>query len=502
MAMFGFIEILMLVLSGGGSNELLDFIPTDAYWQSKGVTVTVEAVAGELSTETPAELPRLIRDLGADDYEAREAATKALRAIGAPAKAALEQAAESNDPEVRVRARKLLQNLHRGGAQARAVRRLMAIRTLGELGKAEALPALRPLVESKEPFVAQYARRAIAAIEGRDYTAPTVERAALEVDLRLLPPGCGLVGQTILTRRSFSIEQTLEQAGGNLPGGRDLGQIKTKLTAGLLMVAEKIGNVRVDALTLGLAEDVGDNSGFVVVAARGLYDADAVKAVLRQTGAEVSTVNGVDVLKVDNEFRLIPCSNERFVLVGGPRQQAMQVAMEPVTQAIQRPPAKRRFGPKMEKVLAGVDTAQPLWVAARVTDAYRVVPLFAAFESATLGAKMDAEGALVGALVAKGTDPAAVKSAADTLRKGIEEGIEELQQEAARMPFVKPMLAVLKSLDVTTEGGTLTITGTFEGSLMLPMMPMLMFSARAAHPPPPVQAVPEAPPPAPAPVPR
>jgi hypothetical protein len=501
MASFGVIQILMLVLSGGGSNELLDFLPTDAYWQTKGVTVTVQAMAGELSTETPAELPQLIRDLGADDYDTREAATQALQAIGAPAKDALQQAADSDDPEVRVRARKLLQGLHRGGAQARAVRRLMAIRTLGELGKAEALPVLRPLVESKELFVAQYARRAMAAIEGRDYTPPTVERAALEADLRLLPNGCGLVGQTLLTAGSFSIEQALEKAGGNLPGGMDIAQIKAKLTQGLLMVAEKIGNVRVDALTLGLSEDVGDNSGFVVVAARGLYDADAVKAVLRQIGAEASTVNGVDVLKVDSEFRLIPCSNERFVLVGGPRRQAMQVAMEPVTQAIQRPPAKRRFGPEMEKVLAGVDTTQPLWVAARVTDAYRVVPLFAAFESATLGAKTDAEGALVGALVAKGTDPAAVKTAADTVKAGIQEGIQEMQQQAARMPFVKPLVALLKSLDVSVEGGTLTINGKLEGFEGAFFVPTFMFwgMARAAPHPPPAHAVPEAPPPVPAP---
>lgn len=51
----------------------------------------------------------LIRKLGAEDYATREQATEDLRKIGKPAREALEKAAEaSDDPEVRQRARGLL----------------------------------------------------------------------------------------------------------------------------------------------------------------------------------------------------------------------------------------------------------------------------------------------------------------------------------------------------------------------------------------------------------
>jgi WD40 repeat protein len=53
---------------------------------------------------SPAELARLIRQLGDDDFEAREAATARLKEIGEPALPVLQKALASNDAEVRRRA--------------------------------------------------------------------------------------------------------------------------------------------------------------------------------------------------------------------------------------------------------------------------------------------------------------------------------------------------------------------------------------------------------------
>src|SRR6516165_7668990 len=59
-------------------------------------------------TDLPADtssIARLIRELGADQYVDREAANKALEAVGEPAWAALTEAAAKNaDPEIRQRA--------------------------------------------------------------------------------------------------------------------------------------------------------------------------------------------------------------------------------------------------------------------------------------------------------------------------------------------------------------------------------------------------------------
>ena len=56
----------------------------------------------------------LVRDLGADPYDVRERATATLRKVGDPARAILEKAAESDDPEIRVRARELLGDVRSG----------------------------------------------------------------------------------------------------------------------------------------------------------------------------------------------------------------------------------------------------------------------------------------------------------------------------------------------------------------------------------------------------
>ena len=54
--------------------------------------------------DTSTRIARLIQQLGSDRYVDREAANKALEAIGAPALEALEKAArDSPDPEVRLR---------------------------------------------------------------------------------------------------------------------------------------------------------------------------------------------------------------------------------------------------------------------------------------------------------------------------------------------------------------------------------------------------------------
>jgi hypothetical protein len=58
----------------------------------------------------------LIRQLGAEEYAAREKATEELRKIGKPAEEALRRAAESDDAEVQSRARALLKDLEKPAA--------------------------------------------------------------------------------------------------------------------------------------------------------------------------------------------------------------------------------------------------------------------------------------------------------------------------------------------------------------------------------------------------
>jgi hypothetical protein len=65
-------------------------------------------VAEEAAAPSKEKIDALVKDLGAEKAEARDRAAKELEAIGAPAVAALKEAATSDDPEVAWRARTIL----------------------------------------------------------------------------------------------------------------------------------------------------------------------------------------------------------------------------------------------------------------------------------------------------------------------------------------------------------------------------------------------------------
>src|SRR4051794_34330076 len=129
--------IFTMLLGGSPGNQLLDLIPTDAYWKSKSIEITVPNVMLELNSIKP------------DDT-----------------------------------------------SKEMAVRRLMAIRTLGELKSADAIATLKTQLDSKEMFVASYAQRALNAIDGKPAPGSSgVPPDRMKADLYMLPEHCGAVAQ-------------------------------------------------------------------------------------------------------------------------------------------------------------------------------------------------------------------------------------------------------------------------------------------------------------------
>src|SRR5947209_5791743 len=76
------------------------------------MTLALPALAVGTETPTPVEIRRLITQLGSDEFAEREAASRRLEAIGAPALPALHRAAASQDPEVRRRAGQVIPAIH------------------------------------------------------------------------------------------------------------------------------------------------------------------------------------------------------------------------------------------------------------------------------------------------------------------------------------------------------------------------------------------------------
>ncbi|GEM_PF-3884445 len=96
-----------------------------------------------LAGPDPEQVAQFVRDLGADSYEAREAAEKALIDLGRDALEAVQAAAKGNpDPEVRERASHILtaitrprwrRDLAEATAEARAAKKpLIVFSTIGE----------------------------------------------------------------------------------------------------------------------------------------------------------------------------------------------------------------------------------------------------------------------------------------------------------------------------------------------------------------------------------
>lgn len=123
------------------------------------------------------ELARLIKQLGDDEFDRREAATAQLKEIGDPAFKTLKKAQSSNDAEVRRRAAELIRLIENRREIRLLIKQLgddeftkreMATARLKGLGE-PALPALQDATASRDPEVRRRAKEIIGVIENNLY---------------------------------------------------------------------------------------------------------------------------------------------------------------------------------------------------------------------------------------------------------------------------------------------------------------------------------------------
>src|SRR5580700_10391888 len=119
--------LLMFVL--GGSNDLLDYVPTNAYWQSKQVQITLDTMTAELVEPAAPDVSSLIDDLSNPDPQVRSSAGKKLIAMGRKIIPQLWGAVNNGDPETSNQARQLIGQID-VASKPMLIRRLMAIRAL------------------------------------------------------------------------------------------------------------------------------------------------------------------------------------------------------------------------------------------------------------------------------------------------------------------------------------------------------------------------------------
>ncbi len=484
------ISVVMLLLSLVGDNELLNYVSTQDYWKNQQVKVEAATMLAYLKApEKPGDTSAAIKDLGSDDFKVREAATAKLVEMGPGIIPQVQPLTESKDAEISQRAKDIIAKLNKKTA-AQSANKLMAIRTLGELKSKEALPALEKLTDSKEPFVADQAKRAIAAINGKMIELAKVDAQALAGDVYLLPKNVALVAQASAnfgkpTSGAKLIEMLLAQA----PEGSNKEEITAKVSEGTLKALEMVGNIRRDGVTMGLADEMGRNketgkeSGFVVLIARGQYDPAKVKAAILDAGKDrmaSTTIEGIEAITPTEQGRgekmviLMP-SSQMIVFSVGPTKDCVPV--KELAAALKA--GKGTFGENadMVKLVKGVKAGCPIWGVVRMSESYKQdEKILANVDSAMLTTEVK-DGVIKAAVTFEGTDDEKVKTAKGNLDEALASAKKEMDRMAGRMPAFKVIGDIKTSLDGKKMSATLELKDEDLKSGLVGLVTS-MFSAR------------------------
>ena len=235
----------------------------------------------------------------------------------------------------------------------------MAIRTAGEKKFAALQPRLKQLTQSEDPFVADYAKAAIAALA--DLPNQRSHEPSND-DVWLLPADCRAVLHITASAGAppdtANIELLIDPM---LRLSAEAQQQRAHVAyAELLAVAEQVGNVRLDGVTVGISGDIGPNAGQVVIALHALYDHQAMTRYLATLPSLKSDVReGVAVASIGDTGLLLLPDDHRLIAVISPKLSADFAAsyLQTLKQATQ--PLKQV--PSLVKLLDRVDKSGPIW---------------------------------------------------------------------------------------------------------------------------------------------
>ena len=477
-----------LMMSGFGGGDLLDFMSTDSYWKAKHITVTVEQLLEDAKAPTAVgDVSKEIKDLASAEFKVRDAARKKIESMGPGVLPQLEPAINSKDDEVAEIAQDIQKKLL-GRGKERAVRRLMAIRTLGERKEATAGAVLAEAAKSPDPFVADYAARSLALIDGQPL--PVREPRKIENDVWLLPADVSVVGQVSATRvgKPITIDTVFEKyasALGNMGGPNrpapDAEQIKKQRDqmldtayTGMLQVIDRLGNIRVDGATVGVSRNIGERGdgekGWVVVIIRGTYDRTAAIGALKDMaggGAEVREEDGTPAIKLGGGAMALMPSNDMLVFVAGPSEEESKVPADAVKAALKNGKKPLADAPLAARIKALQKDAGPAWAlmepnATMKKEATWIAP----YSILTLTTKLDDKNRkLAYTITGEGADAEQVKASVEELQRHIKKGSDEIHRVAENMPAIKPLADIMDAIKIEADKIKAVMTGTLPTDL-------------------------------------
>jgi hypothetical protein len=455
---------LIALLSSAQGGDILDPLPTDMYWQARQVVVSPQAMQAMVEGSA-ADISPQIKQLSSEVAGEREAAIRAIAASGAGALPQLEELAKSDDPRLAKLAANLIQQIKRRGNEGR-LNRLMAIRTLGELKHQEALPQLRKLTESKEAFVADYARRAIAQIEGQPLAQrPPSSKEDRERDLWLMPAGAGIVAQIDLTSASAPVAPREPAAAG--PASPRALMMLPRSLRGL----DEVGNMRIDRVTVAVSSTIGRRQGWFLLLGRGRYDHAALSDVFRKQGATVSSVEGMPVFAIGREVQFLLVDDTTFAFVARASDQEMPMAE--FAAALKKGEGSLKQNEALVAALGAVDRSARLYGAAINSDAYRALPLDVPvpFDMLRLTGRSK-DGKMQLRVEGDGNDAVAVAEAVTAYRALVQQAISGIEAPAQQVAAARAVQEFLKSIQLSVNEMQATVTaeldlGSFDAATLL-----------------------------------
>jgi len=317
-------------------------------------------------------------------------------------------------------------------------------------------------------FVAEYAQRAIDAIEGKAPKSAGAPPDRMKSDLYMLPEKCGVVVQFKPTRppakKADKAEAKEGEPAADQPGPLDM------MAMALIGIAESTGNIRIDGVTFGVSETIGPRDGFVQLMVRGKWDGDAVRGALQPQFPKTRPAGEIEFMTPQQDHEacgITVASDELFVLVGGPNFDC--VPMDDIGEAIKSGKGKFENSTDLIKVVESIDTTQPIWAAMLVSDSYAREMQLSGFESFTVVGKVS-DDSITYEAKGVGKDADGVKSAVDQFNQLVREGKNDLERAGAQSPQVQPLLDFWNSIDVKADGTTASGTATMKRGMQIPMV--------------------------------
>ncbi len=467
-----------------GTGDGLEFVDPVVYWQIKNVEITADNMIAELNeadpNEPPAEKPPLVdydaivQQLGSDAFADREAAQKKLEEAGQQALPALEKGTESDDPEISVRSQRAIHNIQQAmqqqqmqgirppqppGPQHKAIRRLMAIRTIGEKKYRQALPLLEQLTNSPTLFEAEYARRAIAQINDKPFELPQLDQRLLAADVAAMPANTLAIMQSRTARQPQKLDLRNLIFAFDAPA-----DVYEQMMRGLISTLETTGNYRIDSITASLSFGQKiESDACVIVHVRGIWDLEAMPFVNGAEPQAKQTIAGVDVYGEENFKVAIISPSHAIAFVFA--DDAAPPIEDLIVAARDGKPGGIEKNQPMADLLKTIDQTKTSWGALMVTPEMRELPVLAAISSLTL--EINNPGNSVEAVLkARGPDDDQVAQSGRLAEAAFQSILiallQQMNQDKKFAADMGPVLAALKSVRFNNQPGLVTVTGKIE----------------------------------------